>query len=359
VNNKSVVKGFSQPLLFERSAKLLSHLGKNSFYSEMVEFLADLIDCDRWLVIRYPRYGSPEFIVNNALTQEAIDYYNGGLYQLDPLFHITRTNNSDDVLVLSRLEEQDSYSTYLERTMESANIKDEIAILVNSPGQVNVVFTLDSSYENFNDTEIDLIRMALPFVSEVHRQHLSLVFSEAVYSKTNMDYVGQQRAVLLEDQEGNIAYKSSDWLDLENSQGKIAPFQDTNPPSELSGTVTYQNKYLVHWETMSENFAVAPKGRLYTIDKVDNDYSSLSFSKMLADFSTRYKVTPREAEIINQVLKGYPNSLIAEKLNVSIGTVKNHRYRLYYKLDITTERELFSMFLDSLLNPEASALCYG
>ncbi|MEH6442724.1 MAG: helix-turn-helix transcriptional regulator [Oceanospirillaceae bacterium] len=343
----------NRDLYFQSSAKLLRHLGKNDFYNEMVKFLANLIDCKRWLVIRYPRYAPPEFIVNNALTQEAINYYNDGLYQLDPLFHITRTSHIDDVLILSRLEEKDSYSAYLEKTMDSANIKDEIAILVNGPGQVNIVFTLDNSYENFSDNEVNLIRTALPFISEMHRHHLSLVFSQAIHAQTTMDNIGQQRAALLEDQEGNIVYKSPDWLDLENQEGKIELLKDKKITNEACGMITYQNKYLVHWETMSESFAVAPRGRMYTLDKVSNDYPSLSFSKMLVDFSKKHKITPREVEIINQVLKGYPNSLIAEKLKVSIGTVKNHRYRLYYKLDITTERELFSMFLDSLLNSDA------
>jgi DNA-binding CsgD family transcriptional regulator len=36
-------------------------------------------------------------------------------------------------------------------------------------------------------------------------------------------------------------------------------------------------------------------------------------------------------------------------LAVSPGTVKNHRYRIYFKLDITTEREMFSRFLNDIL----------
>jgi len=40
--------------------------------------------------------------------------------------------------------------------------------------------------------------------------------------------------------------------------------------------------------------------------------------------------------------------VIASRLGVSAGTVRNHRHRLYYKLDITTERELFNMFISHL-----------
>jgi DNA-binding CsgD family transcriptional regulator len=53
------------------------------------------------------------------------------------------------------------------------------------------------------------------------------------------------------------------------------------------------------------------------------------------------QLTPRERELVALILQGYPTSSIASKLGISPGTVKNHRARIYEKLDITTERELF------------------
>ena len=48
---------------------------------------------------------------------------------------------------------------------------------------------------------------------------------------------------------------------------------------------------------------------------------------------------------VQLVVRGYPNELIAKKLGISTGTVRNYRHRLYFKLDITSERELFNMLL--------------
>ncbi len=39
-----------------------------------------------------------------------------------------------------------------------------------------------------------------------------------------------------------------------------------------------------------------------------------------------------------------PISTIAQRLGITTGTVKNHRRRIYDKLDITTERALFLQF---------------
>jgi len=61
-------------------------------------------------------------------------------------------------------------------------------------------------------------------------------------------------------------------------------------------------------------------------------------------------LTPKERQIVELVLIGCDNSFIAKKLDISVGTVRNHRKRLYAKIDITAERELFSLFLGHLAN---------
>ena len=54
----------------------------------------------------------------------------------------------------------------------------------------------------------------------------------------------------------------------------------------------------------------------------------------------------RERELVQLILAGHPTATIAERLGIAVGTVKNHRRRIYEKLDITTERELFLQFFE-------------
>ncbi len=56
------------------------------------------------------------------------------------------------------------------------------------------------------------------------------------------------------------------------------------------------------------------------------------------------ELTPRERELVQLVLAGHPTAAIAKRLGITVGTAKNHRRRIYEKLDITTERELFLQF---------------
>jgi len=56
----------------------------------------------------------------------------------------------------------------------------------------------------------------------------------------------------------------------------------------------------------------------------------------------------RESQVAELVLKGVSGKVIADKLGISITTVKTHRKNIYLKLGITTQTELFSLALNAL-----------
>ena len=60
------------------------------------------------------------------------------------------------------------------------------------------------------------------------------------------------------------------------------------------------------------------------------------------------KLSVREAEIVRLMLKGHSNKSIARQLGNSPETVKVHRKRIYAKLQISSQGELFSMFLGAM-----------
>ncbi|MEH6568122.1 MAG: LuxR C-terminal-related transcriptional regulator [Halioglobus sp.] len=64
----------------------------------------------------------------------------------------------------------------------------------------------------------------------------------------------------------------------------------------------------------------------------------------------RSLLTEREAQVINLVLHGHSTKTVAEKLSISMETVKLHRKHAYAKLEISSQAELFYLFLDSLMS---------
>ena len=59
-------------------------------------------------------------------------------------------------------------------------------------------------------------------------------------------------------------------------------------------------------------------------------------------------LTRREQQVIELVLLGHSTRLVAEKLGISAETVKLHRKHAYAKLDISSQAELFYLFVDAL-----------
>lgn len=60
------------------------------------------------------------------------------------------------------------------------------------------------------------------------------------------------------------------------------------------------------------------------------------------------RLTAREREITQLLLRGYSTKSIARQLKIAPGTVMVHKRNLFAKLDITSQYELFSMFIDKL-----------
>ncbi|MCB1400761.1 MAG: helix-turn-helix transcriptional regulator [Rhodobacteraceae bacterium] len=69
---------------------------------------------------------------------------------------------------------------------------------------------------------------------------------------------------------------------------------------------------------------------------------------VLLDRIARGVLTPRETEIIAMVLRGYSSAAIATTLQISDETVKVHRKNAYRKLGISSQAQLFSLFVQAL-----------
>lgn len=67
----------------------------------------------------------------------------------------------------------------------------------------------------------------------------------------------------------------------------------------------------------------------------------------LKHFGTAY-LTCRETQVVQLFLHGHSTKSIAERLSISPETVKLHRKNSYAKLDVSSQAELFHLFIDSL-----------
>ncbi len=77
--------------------------------------------------------------------------------------------------------------------------------------------------------------------------------------------------------------------------------------------------------------------------------------KELIQFRSIYKITGRQAEIIQHILHGRSNKEIAKLIGVAERTIKGHLTAIYYKLRVNNKMELFNLLKDFNLIPEQSA----
>ena len=90
---------------------------------------------------------------------------------------------------------------------------------------------------------------------------------------------------------------------------------------------------------------------LNQIKKLCNDHKIIDLiiasvkSLMERDLPFKEKLTDRESEITLMISKGYPNDIIAQRLNLSKSTVETHRKNIRKKLKLKGNDSLFAFAL--------------
>ena len=70
--------------------------------------------------------------------------------------------------------------------------------------------------------------------------------------------------------------------------------------------------------------------------------------KGLVDVGTRYGISSREREVLGHLLSGLTARAIAERMFVSVPTVKSHIYRIYKKMGVHSQEELLTLMEEEL-----------
>ncbi len=97
-----------------------------------------------------------------------------------------------------------------------------------------------------------------------------------------------------------------------------------------------------HWQDVSDRFHTKKED----VEKHD-DHSLIE--KTVSDLFG-HRITPRETQVVAQVLEGHSSESIAGNLGISVGTARIHRRNIYSKLQVSSQQELFSIFFKEITN---------
>lgn len=59
-------------------------------------------------------------------------------------------------------------------------------------------------------------------------------------------------------------------------------------------------------------------------------------------------LSPREKDVLEMMLRGYGTDISADRLGIALETVRRHRKSIYRKLDVSSQTDLFSLFLNAM-----------
>lgn len=335
-------------------SEVVRNAGTTGFYQNLAALLARLTGCKDHLVMRYTPFGKPSFLVNEAMDDDSVELYLESLFALDPLRKLTRKTRQPRVVSLRSLDAgAPADERYMVELFKSAFIFDELAILLPAPGGVSIAVCCERRSVRFRRTDRGIIEKILPVVASLHKLHVDRAFALAS-ARGDSEVAGGQNAFLILDQFGRVVHESSYWQQLELSMEQHQRLLNS-VLGNSEGEVALLDDFVAHWEGLAADFPLAPAGKILTIEHRGAGALQLTLEDGLETFRDRWNLTERETDIVRLILVGYPNAHIARDLGIGAGTVRNHRHRLYYKLDITTERELFSMFLSQIIGREIAA----
>ncbi|PSW23055.1 LuxR family transcriptional regulator [Photobacterium swingsii] len=98
-----------------------------------------------------------------------------------------------------------------------------------------------------------------------------------------------------------------------------------------------------HWLNQSFLLADAPSNNAHIRDVVEQAIDEFGFAVL----------TGREHDVLKLIVQGFDSNAIAQRLGIGLGTVKNHRKKIYASLNVASVSELFGLFLNYLITIDA------
>lgn len=307
-----------------------SAIGEETFYDRLLDVLGALVETDLLSLVRYSSFGAPDLVIPREIKSEVEGPYNSGLYAYDPFYHYWRTVAQPVVTSLRRLATAELWkSRYALEFLRAARISDEIALFLPPLGGASPTLILDRASGRFTAAEIARVERVFPLLAGLHNAHLKAIINGGMVAHA------AERPLRLIDRSGKELVANLAWKKLAAERGSGLEEALALLARASTAQAPLPDGRLLVRSSLAADFGAAPGG---LCDQVE--VPALTSPTTPPD-SWLAPLTHRERQIVMLTLEGHPIASIAERLDLSRGTIKNHRLRLYQKLDITTERELF------------------
>ena len=320
-------------------AAAAGRIGEPGFHRALLDAWRGLIAGESGQVMYFDRNDMPRHLDVFDTSANVQHLYESQFGRWSPYYQYWHAEARPGVRAISELTHNDvDYGDYFSVFYPKTGMVDEIGVLLPVTGDTAVGVFLERSTP-FRSNEIDTLRNTWRPFSELHRAHVRLL-AERTMRRHAPGSTGIPIAIF--DRHGREVTGNDGWQELVASNRRWMPTIRSALATDLRAARLDADASLMVSE-LPERFELAPGGRLCTILPSASATDGSTLGGFLAG-----RLTRRERDIVGLALQGHPVTAIAARLGLSENTIKSHRKRLFAKLDITTERELFVMFVEHL-----------
>ena len=232
------------------------------------------------------------------------------------------------------------------------------------------VFYRSGSRSDFNDNELMLAKMLQPHLSNVFKNYMEFDQSNEIpFMMENYNCAG----ICLIDENLNIVRSNNKFKTIESENSGIISRKIIslcciecsflskpgwiisrkiislccNLTADKSGRDKLCDEYKFDDTPIFLEVSKLPASRTDSNHSSNIKYSgivydlSYFFQQTLIQAKEKYYLTPREFDIIKEVLKGKKNEDIASELYISVPSVKKYLASIYSKMEIKTQKQIF------------------
>jgi DNA-binding CsgD family transcriptional regulator len=316
-------------------------LGTPRFHRGILDIVRKLFPSDFAQVYHIGRDGRAVCIDPCDTPETACKSYEQEFSLNCPLSRYWQSTGRPGVVTMNEVRGRfDDYGNYFDDFYDPMGLVDEIGVLLPSPGRRTVALFMERT-NSFTEEAARTVRRFYSGITRLHRANNQLIFRNAVVRGARG---AQPNAVTILDRAGETVFANREWRQACQLDRSLA--SRTRAALGAEGVNLETDSGTVFVTRLDGSFAISPGGRLCVLNQV-----SPSRGATLDAYKRSFLVglvSKREHEIICAMLGGYPTKVIAERLGCALETVKAHKKRIYSRLDITTEREIFLMFLEHL-----------
>jgi DNA-binding CsgD family transcriptional regulator len=293
-------------------------VGTARFEKHLADAIGGVLDYDFITMARYSVQGKPRFLIHSyTFPSHMAELYLSQFVDADPYIEHWRKAEEPGVVWLQDIAfSRKRYRTYTDVFLPQIGVRDEIGVFMPAVGRDSVAFFYNNRRRLFSPGDVLEVRRVFDVGAALYRVHIRALLGQEAAARDGSPSLG--------------------------NPGRVT--------SDTGATIWFTNEWSAQQQPDLALVAAADAVRTPPLDS----YRSTAVGQggaprpHLRQWIARLGLTPRERDIVEAALKGQANAEIAAALHLSVGNVKNHKRRIYAKLDITSERDLLVMYIDAM-----------